>query len=111
MSNLLIKNYLHGYPNYLGNKKQVVLEVFGPSTYVAGGVSLPSLAHVHNIHYVNCSMANNGTLYLSVVPKFDLTAPQSLADLKFVFIDPADGEEAAGDLSAYVFRLEVVGTN
>lgn len=110
MANCTINSYLNGYPDSVGNKKRVVVILNGPSLYVAGGIGIPQLAHVKNIHQVLASI-NNETY--EVIPRIHGVKPVGLfSDVKLMFIVLATGAEAGGiDLSATKVRLVVEGTN
>lgn len=110
-----ISSYLHGYPNRVGNKNQVVLNMIGPASgYIADGVLFDKPKHVTYVHKITCSGAKGaGGKRYSVIPIFATNpAPDLATRIRLIFIDMDTGVEPANDtdLSAATFTMELMGT-
>lgn len=110
-----ISSYLHGYPNRVGNKNQVVLNMIGPDTgYIADGVLFDKPKHVTYVHNIFCSGAKGaaGARY-NVIPVFAVNpAPDLATNIRLIFVDLATGLEPANDtdLKEATFVMTLVGT-
>lgn len=105
-----------GYPNTHGNKKELVLIMKGPTSYIADGVLFQRLPHIYNIHHIKCSgaMGAAGARY-GVIPIFTVNppTPAELDKVRLIFVDLATGVEPADatNLSTAEFIMSVYGTN
>ena len=106
-----ISGYLNGYPQLNGNHKKVAALLNGPTDYDAGGVAIPDLRHVANLHeiqVVSCSPTYSVYVVVNTSnPVF------RYSDVLLFFVAVATGVQPADntDLSAIKVRIVVEGTN
>jgi hypothetical protein len=106
-----LSNYLNGYPQVNGNHKKNAAVLNGPTDYDAGGVGIPSIAHVYNAHEVH--VFSRSLLY-NVYAVVNTSNPVfKSSDVKVFFIDVATGLQPADntDLSAIKIGIVLEGTN
>ncbi len=110
MANATIRKYLNGYPDAVGNKKRVVVLLNGPNPYAAGGVGIPKLVGVNNIHQIRVTLSN--ATYFCVPVLVTTNDYAKSTDIKLMFFVVATMLEAGAiDLSATIVRVELQGTN
>lgn len=106
-----ISEYLNGYPQKNGNHNKVAAVLNGPTDYDAGGVLIPDVVHVRNVHEIHVSskslLYNAYAVINSVNPIF------KCSDVKVFFIDVSTGLQPADntDLSAIKIHVVLEGSN
>lgn len=106
-----LDEYANGYPQVNGNHKKILVFLNGPTEYVAGGVGIPAIAHVANIHEIQ-AISCDADLFVHVIVNTNNNFFKA-SDVKLVFIDKTDALEPDDDtdLSAVRVRLVLEGTN
>ena len=103
--------YLNGYPQLNGNHKKVAVMLNGPTDYDAGGVGIPDLAHIKNVHEIQVFSRSATYNVYAVVNSSNPVFKCS--DVLIFFIAVATGLQPADntDLSAIKIGLVIEGTN
>lgn len=103
--------YLNGYPQKNGNHNKVAVMLNGPTDYDAGGVGIPDIVHVRNVHEIQ--VFSRSALYNAYAVVASSNPAFKCSDVKIFFIDVATGLQPADntDLSAIKIGLVLEGTN
>lgn len=106
-----LNQYLNGYPQKNGNHNKVAAVLNGPTDYDAGGVGIPDVVHVRNVHEIK--VVSKTLLYNAYAVINSVNPVFKCSDVKVFFIDVATGLQPADNTNLSAIQIHVVleGTN